>query len=836
MPLSNIEHLRLRILTQRGKLEEYSKENHQNFRKSLRKRQDDSHSGYNKNTQQEQEQVQELEQELEEEEEETFSSSSDADEPEIGILNQFEINQKKKESQERFKYSWNAIIEKYSQYKEDDERVDILDISTGEIVEDNGHLSSLADKRNKDIWHEEFNDTRERTYRKRQEQKELSKLKKNNTKQKTKVDSPKKSINVYEDNMLILSSVSSPSSLPQSRLSSPSLTPTARKHNKATTSPQSKPSLILGEVSLIPQTELVANDAYVTSDIMSFTAQSAKSSTIRNLEDTTSVGTPSRSSTLKQLLARRQRVLEEGNNEFQASIDTLPSMKDQHKLDNDVDVLHQRNLTIQRKPSSSIVIAPSKVLVQLQELDEEESKSKKLLNSVTLKDLVRKIEQVRISSEFNKNQRIPISKKKKKNLRSYQTAAPSKKIIVSPKSEISPQRHRQYRKNSDLLEILSSMPPHMAKLLSINMAPPGSKVDEVSQALVSLSANAGRLRKSASSYSTGDDRLTGSKVNRRDFGIPKKFFTSQDVVSTAKRTHNKGEIENKQKILQNPGQGYGKDKNRESKSSNIALRENEIVDLEMDKNEDIKTRGKMNNTESLVKIPSSSGKEDNSQIKVSMPAPTSSLWLLLQGKDEEENAKKQSTPNLENQSNGTKAELRETVEELSPSLEEIPDTETEEKFFSAHEIADSKSKNISRFGKRYNQVYKKHSKKNPIISDNEDEAQTTSMEFQASKKLPSPKLKMVDNTDLRQMIKQLSKKNPETSLIESSSPIKLKLSPFNNSDKKRLLSSTTTSSSSSSSSSSIIATTPSRKRHSPSKAYNGNYSLLEELSCLEDNV
>lgn len=72
-----------------------------------------------------------------------------------------DIFRKKLESQSKFRTTWESIINKYSAYDEEDQG-DLIDLRSGKLIEDKGHLRSLVETPAQSIWDKFFDDERER--------------------------------------------------------------------------------------------------------------------------------------------------------------------------------------------------------------------------------------------------------------------------------------------------------------------------------------------------------------------------------------------------------------------------------------------------------------------------------------------------------------------------------------------------------------------------------------------------------------------------------------------------------------------------------------------------
>ncbi|TID14783.1 hypothetical protein CANINC_004454 [Pichia inconspicua] len=73
-------------------------------------------------------------------------------------MDTLEILQRRDDALKRVRSAWQDIIKRYSSVKMQDEG-DIVDLQTGEIVNDNGHLRSLTEKADS-IWAHEKNQTK----------------------------------------------------------------------------------------------------------------------------------------------------------------------------------------------------------------------------------------------------------------------------------------------------------------------------------------------------------------------------------------------------------------------------------------------------------------------------------------------------------------------------------------------------------------------------------------------------------------------------------------------------------------------------------------------------
>ncbi|ODV94822.1 hypothetical protein PACTADRAFT_17503 [Pachysolen tannophilus NRRL Y-2460] len=91
-----------------------------------------------------------------------------------------------------------------------------------------------------------------------------------------------------------------------------------------------------------------------------------------------------------------------------------------------------------------------------------------------------------------------------------------------PLSQKTTRNRRRHENNRDFLEITASMPPHIAKLLSINMAPPGSQIDVVSEVLAKLAADSVSKPESCS---TSRPRTRGAQSTAAiTAGIPLRYL------------------------------------------------------------------------------------------------------------------------------------------------------------------------------------------------------------------------------------------------------------------------------------------------------------------------
>lgn len=121
---------------------------------------------------------------------------------------QEEINKLKHRSSRKFKDKWQHILEKYSAI-DDDVESDEIDLRTGEITKNNGHLLSI--NRHHDVWAIDFDMERDQQRQKRQEM--AFKARKDVLKQKLKTNnefviksSPVKYEDIQSDDILLLGS------------------------------------------------------------------------------------------------------------------------------------------------------------------------------------------------------------------------------------------------------------------------------------------------------------------------------------------------------------------------------------------------------------------------------------------------------------------------------------------------------------------------------------------------------------------------------------------------------------------------------------------------------
>lgn len=101
-----------------------------------------------------------------------------------------------------------------------------------------------------------------------------------------------------------------------------------------------------------------------------------------------------------------------------------------------------------------------------------------------------------------------------------------------------PRKPRQHKEDYSFEELSHSLPPALCKMLSINMAPPGDTVDEVSRGMIMLAENAMAVKarnravgsrtrsKSSSPSQSSDGALTG---------IPSRFLQPRETGSPVKR-------------------------------------------------------------------------------------------------------------------------------------------------------------------------------------------------------------------------------------------------------------------------------------------------------------